>query len=65
MYGGVGEEEPQSPPILIDRGYGTARPPQRLQKHGFKLRLQAAIACDSCTARFTRAKELRLKIGDL
>ena len=65
MYGGVGEEEPQSPPILIDRGvwYGTA--PQRLQKHGFKLRLQAAIACDSCTARFTRAKELRLKIGDL
>ena len=42
--------------VLIGRGYGTARPPQRLQKHGLKRLF---------TAGFTGAKELRLKFGEL
>ena len=56
MYGGVGGGRNRKASVLIGRGYGTARPPQRLQKHGLKRLF---------TAGFTGAKELRLKFGEL
>jgi hypothetical protein len=64
LYGGVGEEEPQSPPILIDRGvwYGTA--PAALAETRVQIAFASRDCLRLCTARFTARKNYGLKSGN-